>query len=393
MKRLSLLSLSVLLLAFLLGGCERVKQFVRTDTSNLVDPTPLEKDFRSTLDVDTLWSKKIGKGAEELYLKLTPSVIAGVLFVSDRYGRLIATDINDGTELWAIHDKNVNYTTGPGGGEELVIIGTQDARVIARNAKTGELRWVARVSSEVLAAPTEGSGVVVVRTGDGNVFGLDSKTGSEIWNYDRRVPSLTLRGTSSPVINGSLVLSTFGNGRIVALDLFTGKVSWDSPIAIASGRSDLERMVDVDTEPVIVGTTCYVSSFHGGIVAMSTIDGQIEWTREISSYSNISVSTEHVYVADEEGAIWALDRRTGTSVWKQEALKHRFTNGAIYFDGYIIAGDFEGFTHWFDAKNGDKVFQEKVSRHRILAPAINTKNAVLTYSSRGTLTAMQIARR
>ena len=178
MKRLSLLFLSCFLLVLLLGGCERVKKFVRTDTSNLIDPTPLEKDFRSTLDIDTLWSKKIGKGAEELYLKLTPTVIADVLFVSDRYGRLTATDLNDGTELWAIYDKNVNYTTGPGGGEELVLIGTGDARVIARDVRTGELRWVARVSSEVLAAPAEESGVVVVRTGDGNVFGLDSKTGA-----------------------------------------------------------------------------------------------------------------------------------------------------------------------------------------------------------------------
>ena len=124
---------------------------------------------------------------------------------------------------------------------------------------------------------------------------------------------------------------------------------------------------------------------------MSTIDGQIEWTRDISSYSSISVSTEHVYLADEDGAIWALDRRTGTSVWKQEGLKHRFANGAIYFEGYVIAGDFEGYTHWFDANDGEKVFQAKVSRHRILTPAISTKNRVLTYSSRGELNVMQIA--
>ena len=392
MKRLFGLSLSCVLLTFFLSGCEAIKNFTRTDTTNLIDPTPLEKDFRSTLDVDTMWSRKIGKGAEELYLKLTPSVIDGILYVSDRYGRLTASDPNDGAELWAIHDKNVAYTTGPGGGDGLVLIGTAAARVIARNAKTGKLRWVARVSSEILAAPTAGSGIVVVRTGDGNVFGLDSDTGSEIWNYDRRVPSLTLRGTSSPVINGSLVLTTFGNGRIVALELSSGKVRWDSPLAIASGRSDLERMVDVDAEPVIVGTTCYVASFHGGVVAMSTIDGQIEWSRDISSYTNISVSREHVFLADDEGAIWALDRRTGTSVWKEEGLKHRFTNGAIYFDGYVIAGDFEGFTHWFDAKNGEKVFQAKVSKHRLIAPAISTENSVLTYSSRGNLIAMQIVR-
>ena len=125
---------------------------------------------------------------------------------------------------------------------------------------------------------------------------------------------------------------------------------------------------------------------------MSTIDGQIEWSRDISSYTNISVSREHVFLADDEGAIWALDRRTGTSVWKEEGLKYRFTNGAIYFDGYVIAGDFEGFTHWFDAKNGEKVFQAKVSKHRLIAPAISTENSVLTYSSRGNLIAMQIVR-
>ena len=359
------------------------------DASNAVAPAELQ-EFEPSISVDRLWTSRIGKGADEHYLKLTPVVEDTTLFVADRYGRLMATTLESGEVIWEVRDKKLQYTGGPGAGAGIVLIGTGDARVIARESDTGKLRWVARVSSEVLAAPQAAGGVVVVRTADGKLYGLDDRTGVELWNYDRSVPLLTLRGTSAPTIDDDLVLAGFDNGRLVALELKTGSVTWESRLAIPSGRSDLERMVDVDAEPIIVGATVYVASFQGGIAAISVIDGQIEWTREISSYAEIAVDNNHVYITDADGSIWAVDRHSGASVWKQDGLANRLVSGPVQFNGHIVVGDFEGYVHWLDAATGNFSARVQVDDERILAPPISAGDVLLSYTSTGRLTAMRI---
>ncbi|MEQ8234139.1 MAG: outer membrane protein assembly factor BamB, partial [Gammaproteobacteria bacterium] len=386
-----------LLFGLLLGsaGCETMSSMGESvtglwsdDASSPDAPAVLDEAFEASIEVEEVWADRIGKGADEYYLKLTPTVIDERLFVADHSGRLAATDLASGDVVWKIHDKNVRYTGGPGGGDGLVLIGTGDGRVIARESESGKLRWVARVSSEVLAAPSAGNGMTIVRTGDGKVYGLDSASGASVWIYDLSVPSLTLRGTSAPVIDDDIVVVGFDNGRIVALDLRSGRQLWDSALAIPSGRSDLERMVDVDSDPVVAGTTVYVASFHGQVGALSIIDGQLLWTREISSYTELALGDGRVYVTDEEGSIWALDRESGTSVWKQDALRYRYVTAPTYFDGYVVAGDYEGYLHWLDADSGDLVYRARIDKTRILAPAIAAGDVLLGYASSGRLVAL-----
>ena len=388
--------LFAVLLPLVLGGCgtldsvgQSIGGFVKNEASNAIDPTEIDEEFENSLAVAEKWSKRIGKGAEELYLKLTPAVIGKFLYVADRYGNLAATSLEDGQEVWEIHDKNVHYTSGPGGGDGMVLVGTGDARVIARDALTGKLRWVAKVSSEVLSAPQSQDGVTVVRTGDGKLYGLNSETGVEVWNYDRTVPSLTLRGNAPPVIDGDVVLAGFDNGRLVALELKTGKPMWDNPLAIPRGRSDLERMVDVDAEPVVVGATVFVASFHGGVSAMSLLDGRIEWTREISSYAGVRAGSGKVFVTDEDGSVWALSQQDGASVWKQDGFKYRFVTAPIFHRGFVVIGDFEGYVHWLDAETGKPVFRTQIDRDRIISPALSSGELLLSYSSSGRLVAMR----
>ncbi|MGE0486642.1 MAG: outer membrane protein assembly factor BamB [Gammaproteobacteria bacterium] len=379
-----------------LTGCETMSSMgdsvtglFESDVSAVDAPSVLAEDFQPSIKVEEVWSKRIGKGSDQYYLKLTPTIVDGKLFVADFEGNLAATDLETGKVAWDIHDKNVQYTGGPGGGDNLVLIGTGDGRVIARESATGKLLWVAKVSSEVLAAPRAGSGTTVVRTGDGKVYGLDSGTGATRWLYDLSVPSLTLRGTSAPVIDEDLALVGFDNGRLAALDLRSGKAVWDSPLALPSGRSDLERMVDVDADPVVLGATVYVASFHGQVAALSIVDGQIQWTREISSYNELAVGGGRVYITDEEGAIWALDRNDGNSLWKQDDLQHRYVTAPVYFNNYVVVGDFEGYIHWLDAASGEIVYREQIDDTRIIAPPIDAGQVLLGYSSSGRLVAMQ----
>ncbi len=387
---------SVLVLLLALSGCETMSSAGRSVTNLFGDddiaadsPTVLSEDFESTLKVQEVWSKRIGKGAEKLYLKLRPLVIGRMLYVADAEGRLAATDLETGKISWEVHDKDVKYTGGPGGGDGLVLVGTGDARVIARESDSGRLRWVARVTSEVLSAPEAAEGVTVVRSGDGKVVGLDSETGAQLWSFDLSVPALTLRGNSAPVIVGDLVVVGFDNGRLAALELKTGRPRWDNPLAIPSGRSDLERMVDVDSDPVVFGPTAYVSSFHARIGAVTVENGQLEWTRDISSYRKVSVGDERVYVTDEEGTIWALERGSGNSLWKQDGLRYRFVTAPTFFAGYVIVGDFEGYVHWLDASTGRLVARTQIDDERIIAAPLDASDLVLNFSSSGRLVAMR----
>ena len=302
---------TAMVMVAIVTGCSSVKsatskvtELVGRQKSNTIEPTELQ-EFEPQISVDDLWSKRVGKGADEHYLKLTPAVLGPHLYVADRYGRLAATDLESGEVIWEVRDKNLQYTGGPGAGDGLALMGTGDARVIAREAGTGKLRWVAKVSSEILAAPQAAVGIVVVRTADGKLYGLNAQSGAQIWIYDRTVPTLTLRGNATPVIHGDVVFAGFDNGRLVALRLATGKLMWESRLAIPSGRSDLERMVDVDGDPIVVGDTVYAASFQGGVAAISVFDGQIEWTRDISTYTDLTVGEERVYITDEYGSWWS----------------------------------------------------------------------------------------
>jgi outer membrane protein assembly factor BamB len=369
---------------------ESLSSFIKKESTLKEDNGILSDSFKSKISVEEIWSKRIGKGAENLYLKLTPSIIGNYLFVADQYGRLVATDVTTGNPIWQIQDKNVRYTSGAGGGDGMVLIGTGDGRVIARDFETGKLKWVATVSSEILSAPSAFDQITVVRTGDGNIFGLDSATGKELWNYDRTVPSLTLRGTAPPIISGDRVFAGFDNGRLVALNLKTGQSLWDSPLAIASGRSDLERMVDVDSAPIVQKNTIYVASFHGGISAISKGDGRILWTREISSYAGLSVGDKYVYVTDEEGSVWALNSETGASVWKKDELKERYPTAPTYYNGHVIVSDSAGYGIWMDSQTGNFVHKTRLDKSRILAQSLKSNNSLISYSSSGRVIAMRL---
>lgn len=367
-------------------GDEEQKAEAKKEAARLA-PAELDKKFESKIALKELWDGRYGKGADSLYLKLLPAAQGDEIFTADRDGRVMAIDASSGKVLWEERDKKRRISGGPGVGEGKVYVGTSEAQVLARDAKTGKKLWVADVSSEVLAAPVAAEGVVAVRTGDGKLYALDAESGREKWVFDRTVPTLTLRGTAPAVIHSGMVIAGFDNGRLTALDLATGKELWETRLAEPSGRSDLERLVDIDAEPVIRDETAYIDSFQGRVAAVSLGDGSLEWTRDISSYNEVAVDDENVYVADERGYVWALSRADGSSVWNQRKFKNRQLTGPLRYRGYVVVGDFEGYLHWLDAATGEIVARERIDKSRIIAKPIDIGGAVAGYSSSGRMAA------
>ncbi len=377
--------LSVTLL--FLSACsigETVKSYFG-GTDNAEPPSPLV-EFTATADVDLLWQRNVGKGTNELLSKLSPVILGSRIFSTDINGNVMALNAGDGKIVWR-RKTRLPVTGGPGADENLVMLGTSEGEVISLSNTDGKEVWRASVSSEVVSSPRESDGIVVVRTGDEKIIALSAETGERLWVYDQTVPVLSLRGTSAPVIADNILVAGFDNGQVAALSLKTGKLFWEKMVAISDGRSELERMVDIDTRPLIVGGIVYVAAFQANVTALFLDSGQILWQRNISSYTDMAADTAYLYVTDDQSHVWALDRFTGESIWKQEKLQRRNVSAPAVAGNKIVVGDLEGYLHWLDKDSGHFVARNRVTRDPISAQPLVAGETVYVYSNDARLSA------
>jgi outer membrane protein assembly factor BamB len=377
----------VLLLALALGGCSWVTNYFR-GADNTEPPTPL-KEFKPTLKVQKLWSTDLGNGSEEQLLRLKPAVSGDTVFAADRKGKIRAVSLKDGSRSWQVEAK-APVSAGPGYGDGLVLVGTTDARVLAFHGADGKPAWQAQVSSEVLSVPKAADGVVVVRTVDGRVTGLSAKDGKRLWVYDGSEPILSLRGTSSPVIDGRTVVAGLDSGHLVALSLNSGNLLWNRAIAIPHGRSELERLVDIDGDPVIRGGTIYVVTYQGRVAALTLDGGRLLWSQDMSSFAGLAVGPVRLFVTDDHGRVWALDRSNGASVWRQNQLAWRGVTGPVVMGGAVVVGDAEGYLHWLSASDGQFLARIRVGSEGFTSAPVLAGKTLLTFGKDGTLSAFAV---
>ena len=394
-------SLGLLVLALALAGCaatEKVTSYFKGDEDNVEPPAELV-EFTPRISVIELWKKSHGVGTDEQYLKLAPVVVNQRLYIIDAEGGLDTLDATNGKRLWrktieasqTADDKgwfkgsDVRITGGPGYGENTIMVGTEEGEVISLSADDGDELWRARVTSEILSAPQRAANVAIVRTIDGKVFGIDGRKGKRLWVYDRTVPPLTLRGTGAPIIDQGLVVTGFDGGKLAALELRTGKLRWETSIATARGRSELERMVDIDSEPVVVGSTVYVASFQGQLAAVDLDSGRTLWSRNLSSHAGFGADEDNIYATNDDSHILALDRFSGATLWRQEALRARGVTAPGAIGDQIVVGDMEGYLHWIDKDTGYFSARSRLCDKPIIAKPIVVGKVAYAYCSDGRL--------
>ncbi len=348
----ALRGLGVLGLGAALAACS-------TLPSPVLPPTPLTS-IKTPVSVQNVWSLQSGNGVGGNYLRLAPIIVAGRGYVSDVRGQLEAFDVKTGKRLWQVQ-LHVPVTGGVGYAEGRLLLGTRRGTVLALSPTNGKVLWRAQVSSEVLAPPVGADGTVVVRTIDGKLFALNANNGKQRWSYDRGVPVLSLRGTSAPVIHDGIVISGFDDGRLSALTLNDGTVLWVTAVAIPSGRTELNRMVDIDGTPVVKGDTVYVTSYHGRVAALQLASGRMLWARNLSSYLGLAVGDKKVYISDASGHVWALDRFTGATLWKQDKLTRRYLTAPTLYQGDVVVGDYAGYLHFLSRVDGRRVSRVRIN--------------------------------
>lgn len=389
-------------------GCTTVKGwFGDHGAKKALKPAELT-DIASPIGVRELWSVNLGGGEGRSWLRQHPTLDGGRVYAVDTGGDLMALDASSGKKLWSVEaiaavktgsklkfwhreTAEIGLTSSPGVGSGMVVVGGRNGEVIAFDAATGAKRWSVKVTSEVLSAPLVLPDRIIVRSNDGRVFGLDPADGARKWVFDRGLPTLSVRGNSSPIGANGLSFIGYDDGTLVALRAEDGQKVWEQAIAEPDGRTELERMADVDGEIVLDGDTLYAASYHDKVMAVSAANGQPVWTHDVGGYSGVVLAGDKLLLTDKQGNIWALDRATGNSDWKQNLLERRQLTTPVVQGAYGVVGDLEGYLHWFKLETGDVVGRQRVEHAALRgSPQVSSDGVLYAVSNEGKLTAYRL---
>jgi outer membrane protein assembly factor BamB len=300
------------------------------DDDEELEPTKLT-DIVTSVNVKRLWNVKIGDDAEFLRVALQPAGDGNRIYAASRDGNVVALHPETGREFWR-SKLEIELSAGPGVGEGLVVVGAADGYLIALDADSGVERWRAYIVGETLAKPLIKDELVVAITIDNRLRAVSAFDGSERWTVEQATPRLTVRGSATPIAVGSTVIAGFDNGRLAAVNLASGDTEWEAMLSPPSGRSDLERLSDIDGMISVVGQDVYASGYQGSIAAVASESGQMLWSRDVSSHEGVSADWNNLYTVTDEGSVVALTRRSGDETWRQNSLIRREPTLPVAFD-------------------------------------------------------------
>lgn len=323
-----------------------------------LEPKALES-FEQKAELDLEWERQLGEGPGKTFVRLSPVVVDGTLYVANYAGEVFAMDLAEGDTHWST-DLDETIIGGVQVAHGKVYVSNSDGELIALSVDEGKELWRAKASSEILSQVKASASQVVAQSIDGHLYAFNTTDGQVQWEFDSSLPVLSLRGTSSPLLLEDRVIAGFANGKLVSLDLATGQPHWEERLSIPSGRSELERLVDIDASPLMIQDMLYTSGYQGELSALRIDSGRAVWKKEVSSALDIAQGLGNLYVVDDEGRLHAFDEKSGTALWVQDALHGRKPGAAQKIGSYLAISDFEGYVHLFMLRSG-----EQVARHRI----------------------------
>lgn len=324
---------------------------------------------------------------QQRFSKLQPYVAGEHIFAADHSGKVVALDSESGRMLWK-SNTGKKYSAGPYLVGNSLLLTTSDAKVIALEAHTGQLLWEKKVSSEVLAPPAGTQGIIFVHATDGSVIALRAQDGEEIWHVEHSTPTLTLRYSSAPVVAGDKVLVGFATGKMLALNCHSGVIEWERTISLPRGRSEIQRMVDISADPIVVGDSVYVITYQGKLAAVNVTTGDLLWDRDLSSYQNMACDSQHLFVTDNSYNLWAIDRFSGATAWKQTTLSERYITGPAVMGSTVAVADRAGYLHYLSASNGHIVDRQHLSG-KIYQSPLSMGNSLLVTTYKGKMSVLR----
>lgn len=320
------------------------------EKDNTPTPTPLAP-ITPEIRPKLLWSTNTGTGSGKEYLRMGPTLSGDVLFTVGSVGNVTAIDKFTGNILWQ-SNTHTPLTTPAAVGDGLVVVGSSQGIVVALQASCGRPIWRRNVPGAILAKPAISHGIIVIKTQDGTLRGLAVEDGRELWSSRQAEPTLILRGASAPVIRDRSIIAGFANGTLGKFTLAHGRPIWTEQIAVPEGAFDIQRMIDIDADPVLYGYHVYAATYQGKIVSLNWISGRVNWSHEISSYTGMVPDDHNIYVSDAKSHVWAFNSQNGFVNWRQIQLEFRGVSAPTMIDNYVVVGDAEGFVHWISKQDG-----------------------------------------
>lgn len=386
MKLWRLLTTSALML--LISGCSTFQEWFGSEGEDATAPVQLER-IDSKVSLKKRWSSKIGDGQGDGFYKITPTLIDGVIYVASSDGEVAAINAANGARLWRVELERP-LSGGVGYHNRSLYLGGADGSVLQLSAEDGAVEWEAAVSGEVLAAPVVSDDWVIVQTYDGKLLGFRSGAEEPSWTFTSDVPVLTLRGTSAPILVGGNAIAGFGDGKVVAVDVDSGNVSWEARIGVPQGSSEIDRIVDVDGAMTQQGIELFVASYQGRLAALDSRTGRKLWQQNVSSVTGTNVGFGNVYVADVDGTLSAF-LRTGQGVrWQNIELGYRELSRPTPVSSYVATVDFEGYLHLLSQVDGQIVGRSKIGGDAARADMIADSGRLIIYSDNGQLLAYEL---
>lgn len=390
MKKLTAASIALCMATLM--GCSS-----SDDEEELVLP-----EIVNQFETDVVWQESLGDGVEHYFSRLTPAVYNDRVFVANREGEVEALSLVNGDTIWQT-DVRENTTFWPwesdvsaklsGGILQAygkIFIGSEHGYLTALDRETGEIVWRKTVPGEVLSKPAAGDGLIFVNLGSGKLLALHPDTGEERWSHEQEVPALTLRGQSSPTVANGGVLVGLETGKLSVFISESGYSAWSSEIATAKGSSEFERLVDVDTQPLISGPYAYAIAYNGNLAAVDIRSGNVVWKREYSSYREMSMDGQTIYVVDSDGVVYALDKSSGIERWSQPALRGWYLTGPAVAGNYLALGDQEGYLHWLNKESGELVSREDFDSSGFFVEPVVADDKLILYTRDGEVSAVKI---
>jgi outer membrane protein assembly factor BamB len=389
--------LAIALLSLGLSACSS------TDEEDEATKVAELTEINQTFEADVLWESSVGNGVSDYFSRIKPNVAYGKLYSASREGDVVAFELKNGDEIWSTDLSDIKgdrgffdsrrsalLNGGPISGIQKIFIGSENGEVFALDADTGKLDWQGKVKGEVIAAPAIDAGILVVNTASGVIKAFNASNGQDEWQIEQEVPALTLRGVSSPAISSGGVMVGSADGTLSVYILESGQQGWTIEVGEAVGSTQLERVIDVDSTPLIYGDKVYSISVKGRLTAVDLRTGRMIWERQYSSYHDLSIDGNTIFLTDVKGHVYAVDRQNGFEKWSQLSLTNRGVTGPAVVGNYIVVGDFEGYLHFIDQVSGDIVSRHEVDSSGLnITPTVH-ENIIYAQSRNGDLQAIKI---
>ena len=363
--------------------CLTVAMLLAACASDNVEPPAALKDIaKPEYKLDELWSRSIESSDAVLRVNMRIAHDDHDVYVAGNAGKVYAFSLKSGGTDWSVKTR-LTLNAGPVLGDGMLVVAGSGGTILALKPQDGSTLWKADLNGEVLASPAIGPGSVVVRTTDGRITALASDSGRVLWKTAYDVPRLSLRGACDPVIADGMVLDGLDDGKVVALNLDDGTQMWQATVTSPTGSDELARLTDVDGDIAVTGDHVYAAGYHGQTVSIARSNGQVEWSRDLTSYTGVSADGDYLYVTDLHSAVWALDRRNGVPVWTQPELRAHNLTLPVPFKDTLVAGGIDGHFHFLSKRDGAEVARGKLSSSPILAPPVVIGDTLLVLSTSG----------